>query len=416
MKINENLHSASVRPADSLFNDTTKTTKQTIRLNVAKAEKALLRRARKPISIGWQSVPATQEEPEPAPISIGGQSVSAPHLSGRFRREPLERMLKVHQWIVDEKYPTALDLAAELEVGHKTICRDIEFMRDHYELPIEFDRARHGYRYTRPVDGFPGMLNLSEQEMSALVVADRAFEQHQGTPFQRPFRKAFQKLSGQLDSKERYALEESRDGFSFRPFAPELTNPEFFKVVDRARRERKVLEFAYRKPGEKQGAVRRVHPYHIPCCDNRWYMIGYDEGRGDVRTFALGRMEEPSVCEERFTRPKNFDPAEYLSGSFAVMKGEGDYEVVIEFDAWGTDLLRGRQWHASQQITELPAGGSRMTMRLSGLEEVERWVLGWGTHCHVAAPVPLVERIGATVRELAGRYAVFTVPVPPDKS
>ena len=60
------------------------------------------------------------------------------------------------------------------------------------------------------------------------------------------------------------------------------------------------------------------------------------------------------------------------------MKGEEDYEVVIEFDSYGTDLVRGRKWHESQEFTELPGGGSRLRMRLSGLEEMERSVLNWG--------------------------------------
>ena len=44
-----------------------------------------------------------------------------------------------------------------------------------------------------------------------------------------------------------------------------------------------------------------------------------------------------------YTRPKDFDPDKHLKGSFGVMSGDGDYEVVIEFDAWATDLLQGRQ-------------------------------------------------------------------------
>jgi hypothetical protein len=31
-----------------------------------------------------------------------------------------------------------------------------------------------------------------------------------------------------------------------------------------------------------------------------------------------------------------------LGGSFTVMKGAGDYEVVIEFDPWAADVVRGR--------------------------------------------------------------------------
>jgi predicted DNA-binding transcriptional regulator YafY len=45
-----------------------------------------------------------------------------------------------------------------------------------------------------------------------------------------------------------------------------------------------------------------------------------------------------------------------------------------------------------------------MRMRLSGLEEVERWVLSWGTHATVIQPQLLVERVGAIVRALSGRY------------
>ena len=62
-------------------------------------------------------------------------------------RPPLERMLRIHQAINSGKLPNATTLAAELEVSTKSIQRDIEFMRDRLELPIEYEVARHGYRY-----------------------------------------------------------------------------------------------------------------------------------------------------------------------------------------------------------------------------------------------------------------------------
>jgi predicted DNA-binding transcriptional regulator YafY len=86
------------------------------------------------------------------------------------------------------------------------------------------------------------------------------------------------------------------------------------------------------------------------------------------------------------------------------MRGDGDYEVVIEFDEWATDLLQGRHWHSSQKVVPLPGGGSHMHLRLSGLEEVERWVLSWGVHATVIGPAALSERIGKTVAALGERY------------
>ncbi len=71
------------------------------------------------------------------------------------------------------------------------------------------------------------------------------------------------------------------------------------------------------------------------------------------------------------------------------MTGTGDYEVVIELDAWLTDILRGRKWHPSQVWTELPGGGSHLQMRLSCLDEIEQWVLSWGTRATVLRPQAL---------------------------
>src|SRR5256885_12028018 len=72
-----------------------------------------------------------------------------------FSRPPLERMLRIHRAIQTGKYPNATALAGELEVSTKSIYRDIEFMRDRLELPIEFDSARNGFHYTQQVAGFP---------------------------------------------------------------------------------------------------------------------------------------------------------------------------------------------------------------------------------------------------------------------
>jgi predicted DNA-binding transcriptional regulator YafY len=106
---------------------------------------------------------------------------------------------------------------------------------------------------------------------------------------------------------------------------------------------------------------------------------------------------------ERFVRPKDFNPDEYLGRSLGVMKGDQDYEVVIEFDSYGTDLVRARKWNGGK-FKELADGRSELRLRLSGLEEIERTVLSWGTHARVVAPPELVERIKRMAREIGSKY------------
>src|SRR5205814_8222877 len=116
----------------------------------------------------------------------------------------------------------------------------------------------------------------------------------------------------------------------FRPFAPEDTDLRVFQLLTRTLREQRVLTFSYRNWGQRAVLKRRVNPYHLACIDNHWYMFGHDLDRKATRTFALSRLSEPRVTQDRFEKPKNFNPKKYLKGSLGVMKGEDDYEVVIE--------------------------------------------------------------------------------------
>jgi predicted DNA-binding transcriptional regulator YafY len=194
------------------------------------------------------------------------------------------------------------------------------------------------------------------------------------------------------------------DVLSIRPFAPDDVDLKQFEIVTQGITERRVMEFSYRKPGEKVSNPRRVHPYHMLEFGSRWYLIGYDLDRKKVQKFVLGRMREAALTGEKFEDRMDFDPKAYFKGSVGVVTGEGDYDVVIEMDAWLTDVLRGRKFHPKQIWTELPGGGSYLKLRLNNLEEIEHHVLSWGTHATVIGPVELRQRLFKICQELSERY------------
>ncbi len=70
--------------------------------------------------------------------------------------------------------------------------------------------------------------------------------------------------------------------------------------------------------------------YHLTCIENLWYVIGYKEDRADFRTFVLGRISGPVVVGDKFKKRSDFDLNKDLRDSFMIMKGEGDYEIVID--------------------------------------------------------------------------------------
>jgi predicted DNA-binding transcriptional regulator YafY len=333
-----------------------------------------------------------------------------------YSRAPLARVYRIHQLVQSGTFPNCSTIARELEVATKTVVRDIELMRNQLGWPVEYDSTRHGYFYSGPVDGFPN-LPMSEAELFSLLIAREALAQYKGTPFQAPIEAALRKLCGALGASSS-APTEASNVVAFHSVGADTADETTFRLLTEAARQHRLVRFSHRKAGAAERLRREVQPYCVLCIENHWYLVGFDVGRKAIRKFALPRIRDLAVTDERFIMPHHFDPAAYLRTSFGAFKGEDDYEIVIEFDAWAADLIRGRQWHVSQAITELSDGKILFRMRLDSLEEVERWVLSWGTHATVLKPAALCNRVHEIVVELAERYLTQLKeeakrPVPP---
>ncbi|MFT3830675.1 MAG: WYL domain-containing transcriptional regulator [Opitutaceae bacterium] len=328
-------------------------------------------------------------------------------LPARLTRPPYERMTYIHERLQADKHPNCTTLAAHFEVSTKTIQRDIEFMRDRWQLPIEYDETKFGYYYSEPVENLP-LVTMTEGELVALLVAQKAVEQYAGTAFEAPLTNAFTKLTAQLDGPVTVALGAARHVFSFKAAGPARADLELFRRLSQAVLENREIAFDYRGLGDAKPARRRVQPWHLCCVDSQWYLIGYDLNRAAKRTFAFPRISGVDLTRHTFARPAGFSIREHLGGSFGIIAGSGEYRVRLRFDNWAAQLVRERFWHDSQELTERRDGTVELALELDSLAEVERWILSWGEHVEVLAPKPLRERIAAVARLMAEKHGAAT--------
>jgi predicted DNA-binding transcriptional regulator YafY len=307
-------------------------------------------------------------------------------------RPPLERMLRIHQAVSSGRFPNAATLAREIEVASKTIHRDIEFMRDRLGLPIEFNPRQNGFHYTEEVSAFP-TLQITEGELFALVVAEKALQQYRGTSFEKPLLSAIKKMEQALPDTISLNLADVEQTISFRTRAEPIVDLVVFDALAKAAAHRKQLELIYRKPGQPRGESRLVDPYHLANINGEWFLFAYDHARKDIRTFVPARIQSIRLTGGTFERMQNFSLEKRLRDSFGVHSGEGEYDVVIRFNSRAADYVREKKWHESQQLRELKGGGVELRMKLSGLLEVERWILSWGGDAEVSRPRELAEAV-----------------------
>ncbi|WP_395731430.1 helix-turn-helix transcriptional regulator [Prosthecobacter sp.] len=331
-------------------------------------------------------------------------SSSAPAIRSGTSRPAMWRVLEIHKIIRTGKFPNCSTLAKEIEVTPKTIQRDVSFMRDQLGLPLEYDPLKHGYHYTQEVHEFP-MLHLSRNDLVALFLARHALEPLRGTRLERMLTESFSKIADACPGEISIEWHELDEAFSVKASGVLPADVTLFgDLLDAVRASREV-SFDYHKLTGSKPEQRTVHPYHVGQIEHGWYLLAYDPARKAVRTFALQRITNLSLLKTKFERDPRFNARDHLGGGFGVWSYAGEekrtHEVHIRFEGYAARVVAERQWHSTQAIRKLKPDGSVIEFQadLSGLEEITRWVLSWGSKAKVLGPPELRQRVQ---EELAG--------------
>ncbi len=314
------------------------------------------------------------------------------------------RWLLIDEQISAGRCPNAESLARDIEVSPRTIKRDLEYFRDMLGVPLEYDAARRGYRYTEPSYRLP-LVMMQESELFSIFLAEKVLAQYRGAPLYGTLKSVFDKLTGFLPETVSVPTNMLQDTFSvFSEPSPEIDREVWARVFD-ALRDSVTVTFDYRTPGRPQPVPRTVDPYHAVCYRGECYLIGYCHTGKEERTYALSRMGKVESTGARFTRPPGFDARAYFGNSFGIFRGDREYRVVLRFAPAQAPYVLERSWHATEEKTVQPDGGVILSFSANHLFEVKRWVLSWGAGVTVLEPEELRQDVLRELAEAARNYA-----------
>ncbi len=299
-------------------------------------------------------------------------------------------------------WPNTRTLAEQIGVTRRTIRRDIDYLRDQLNAPIEFDGVRNGYYYTEPTFQLP-FPQLTQGEMLALYLSERMMRQFRGTPFEPDLRQAIAKLSELLPAGVSVRLEAIADFLSVLPAVRAEYDPELFSAVMRAVIGRRRLKMVYWTASRNVTTSRLFDPYELSLVDDGWYAFGYCHRATEVRMFAVQRVRSVSETGETFDRPVGFRAEDHMKDGFGAMRGDGSYDVVLRFGSRAAGWIREKKWHPSQTREEQPDGSLIVRFHVNELLNVRRWAMYWGADCEVMAPPELRELIMHEVRQIVRR-------------
>ncbi len=317
--------------------------------------------------------------------------------------------MRIHEMVSRTHFPNCSTIAKELEVNRKTIQRDINFMRDEMDLPIEYSDANHGYHYTRPVSEFP-FLKTTAEDLVSLILARNALDPLRGSALEATLRSGFQRLQASMSEQVTIPWSDLDQAFSVKSMGMTERDIFLFNRLAEAVLESREITFEYTKLNSTESEKRRVRPFHLAEVDGGWYVIGWDLARDAKRTFAVQRMKGVNVTQKKFVRPQGFSLEDHFAGSFGVWAGDttsGEtYRVKIRFTGFAARIVSERRWHPSQEIENLDESGEaiELTLDLAALEDVVRWVLGFGSQAEAIEPPEFRQMVSDELEKAAQRY------------
>jgi predicted DNA-binding transcriptional regulator YafY len=305
----------------------------------------------------------------------------------KLPKTALPRIYKIDEMIASGKYPSTKKLAKTYETSMSSISRDIEFMRDFLDAPIEYDAGRRGYYYTEKTFRLPGSFTTAEN-IQALGMAKTLLTLYRDTPLYTAAQNLLESITAPLIDKENPDLYENR--IVVPPVASAALDPAVWDVITAGLKENKVVTFNYRGTWDDDFKPRRVRPYQLLFDNGVWSLYGYAEERKAVRLFLLSRIRDTAITESGFSLPGNYDYCSRSDGSnFGVFAGDTRYNFCIDFFEPAAFWVRERQWAADQSITETE-DGIRISFTSTQYDKVLEWVLSKGGYAMPLEPEKLV--------------------------
>lgn len=310
------------------------------------------------------------------------------------------RLMELDSQIRQGKYPNCLSFAVDWEVSQKTIQRDIDYLRDSLGAPIEYDRERKGFCYT-DTHWFLPSISMSEGDLLAILVAEKALEQYRGTPIASTLERVFSKITDLLPEKISVRPELIFNKFSFTTPPTRPIDMEVWSEVVRGLVNQKILKMGYRVPDKDETTQREVAPLHMANLQGEWYLFGRAEGEEHIRQFSIGRVQSVKLTNRAFEMPAGFDAGKLLANTFARFAlHDHDHTIRLLFDEHVAAWVLEKQWGPRQVVKKRRNGDVEMSFSAAGIFEVFRWVMAWGRWVKVLAPVELKKMVDEEVREM----------------
>lgn len=300
------------------------------------------------------------------------------------------RLLRLLSLLQARRHWAGAELAERLQIHPRTVRRDIDRLRE-LGYPIEASTGVAGGYAFRPGQVLPPLL-LDDDEALAVAIALRTAALGTVSGIEETALRAVVKLEQVMPARLRKRADALRTTILPLDSTGPVIDATLLAALASACRDQFSVSFTYTDirgtPSE-----RLVDPQGVVHTGSRWYLVAWDRGREDWRTFRLDRIQPPATIGPHFVPragPDGGDLKAFVSRSLAVSPYPTQARVVLHAPREAMALRVPAAYGVLETINE-----ERCLLRCGAhaLDHLVYWLLAFDVDFEVLEPVALKERL-----------------------
>lgn len=274
-------------------------------------------------------------------------------------------------------------------LGVRTIQKDINIMRTDNGLgfyaPIVYDRNLRKYYYTNP-DFTIDQRNLSDDEIRALVFASESLQQFKGMKVFDTFQGTVQRL---IDAVDIFTEDNNSNLQNLVEFehSAEYLGSEYLEPIINALVKKIPIKIIYKSFYALHEKENIIHPYYLKEFHKRWYLIGLNETKNEIRTYSLDRIKSVEPMKTHRFMDSSFDPKEYYKNSAGIIvEDKKPKKIILSFTKEQSNYVITQPMHHSQKLLKETKNAVLFKYFLIPTFEFKAQILGWTDQVKVIEP------------------------------
>ena len=315
----------------------------------------------------------------------------------------IEKLLRQHQTV------SFCAMQAALEVSRATLKRDLDYLRNRLNAPIEWSRAAGGYRFTAAADPasaaheLPGLW-FSSTEIHALLTMQHLLSNLDAggllTHHVAPLMSRLNALLGGEDTEAAQVRRRVR----IIGLAQRSVQPQHFQCVGTALVQRKRLALTYAARGTGEATEREVSPLRLVHYRDNWYLDAWCHLRRGLRNFAVDAISEAHLLDTPAKEVSDAKLDALFGPSYGIFSGRRIRWARLRFSPERARWVASEQWHPQQEGKPQADGSYLLRLPYADHRELIMDILKHGAHCEVLGPPSLRQAVAAEVGKMGEKY------------